>query len=96
MIFVLITEIVPPEDILCNVAATGVSPITRKEANCTKTVLCKQFICNNFGRAGIGPSCRVSLATIAFDGVSPSRPSNAAIARQRELTRPPSALVIAR
>ena len=31
-IFVIITQIIPPEDVICNVAATGVSLFARKQA----------------------------------------------------------------
>ena len=32
IIFVIITKLIPPEDFLCNVAATGVSLFARKQA----------------------------------------------------------------
>ena len=68
IIFVIITKIIPPEDFLCNVAATGVSLLARKQAKefalqsdsfviftkliAPKHFLCKEFFCNNFGRDG--------------------------------------------
>ena len=32
IVFVIITKLIPPEDFLCNVAATGVSLFARKQA----------------------------------------------------------------